>query len=172
MGIFDHRALPISGRFERWIARGLRLDQDPAVRFRCAYFAGTLSSGPLTSALVRGAGDPEEHHVVRVRCLESLTGHAESLLPRTRRDRKVYSVILESLRDSHPNVRFWACFAAGSLRLLAAQSALRDLRGDEGLGCMGWTVAYEAGEALKAIQGKPAWADDRRPGDNPYPSLL
>ena len=28
---------------------------------------------------------------------------------------------------------------------------------DQGLGDMGWTVGYEAQEALKSIQGKPAW---------------
>lgn len=166
---FDHQALPEVGRFERWIARGLREDPDPSFRFRFAYFGGTCRSGRVTSALICGARDQDEDHAVRARGLESLSHKAKWYKPRTRRDRKVYSVVLECLHDPHPNVRFWACFAAGGLRQLEAQSALRDLAGDEGLSCMGWTVAYEAGEALKAIQGKPAWEDEKPPGKSPYP---
>ena len=54
------------------------------------------------------------------------------------------------------------------MRLLSAKSSLRDLQGDEGLGCMGWTVDYEAGEALKAIHGLHAWEGDVPTGKCPY----
>lgn len=33
---------------------------------------------------------------------------------------------------------------------------------------MGWTVDYEAGEALKAIHGLPAWEGDAPTGKCPY----
>ena len=55
--------------------------------------------------------------------------------------------------------------------MLAAQEILRKLVDDEGLGDMGWTVGYEAIEALKSIRGEPAWDDDRRPEESPFPPL-
>ena len=169
---FDHQTPPTTGRFERWLARMLRRDPDPGFRFGCAYFAGGCDSAQVTSGLIITARNQGEHHIVRARCLESLSHKAGWHRPRTRQDRKVYKVVLDCLRDPHPNVRFWACYAAAGMHLLAAQSVLRGLGEDEGLGCMGWTVAYEAGEALKAIRDQPAWADDRPPGENPYPPLL
>lgn len=57
------------------------------------------------------------------------------------------------------------------MQMIAAQSALKNLIDDDGLSCMGWTVGYEATEALKAIRGEPAWDDDRLPEECPYPRL-
>lgn len=104
-------------------------------------------------------------------CLECLPGHAASGRPKNRLDRKVHRAILDCLRDPHSNVRFWACYAAGQMEISAARSALRGLIDDDGLSCMGWTVGYEATEALKALQGEPAWDDGRLPGECPYPPL-
>lgn len=169
---FDHRAVTATGQFERWLARGIHAARDPSDRYRYACHAWLCSGPRVTSALISRAGDPREHYLVRGQCLEMLPCRAEWFQPKTRRDRKVHRVVLSCLRDPHPNVKFWACFAAAGLRLRAAQSALHDLRNDQGLGDMGWTVAYEACEALKAIQGKPAWVDDRLPGPSPYPPLV
>ena len=90
----------------------------------------------------------------------------------SRRDRKIASVVLECLDDPHPNIRFWACFAAAGLRLMSAKSRLRDLRNDEGLGEMGLTVGYEAREALKELDGRPAWVESHVGLKSPYPSPL
>lgn len=169
---FDLKSLPTSGRFERWLTRMLRQDPDPSFRFRCAYFAANSHRSAMTSALALVAKDRSEHHVVRARCLESLAHKASWYKPKTRQDRKVHAVVLGCLRDVHPNVRFWACFAAAGMRLLSAQSVLRELTEDNGLGCMGWTVSYEAGEALKVINDQPGWAQEISPGTNPYPNLL
>jgi hypothetical protein len=100
-----------------------------------------------------------------------LAHSAERYQPKNRLDGKIHRAILDGLSDAHPNVRFWACYAAGESRIRAAQAKLRSLEHDEGLGTMGWTVGYEALEALKAIRGEPAWADDRPAGECPYPPL-
>ena len=165
---FNYSAIRETGRFERWIARGIRNGPGPYFRYRCACFSLKCRSPRATSALVRGARDPTEHFLVRGECLESLAHCAAWYRPRTKLDRKVHGVVLGCLRDQHPNVRFWACFAADQMKLLSAKSSLRDLLGDQGLGCMGWTVDYEAREALKAIHGLPAWEGDVPAGKCPY----
>lgn len=169
---FYHRDVPEGlGRYDRWAAWGIRHGADPFTRYRFACFSGIYSRQCLVTALIAGARDPQEHYLVRGMCLESLAHQAQGDPPISYRDKKVCRVVLECLNDPHPNVRFWACFAAGELRLRAAKSALRSLKGDQGLGDMGWTVDYEAGEALKAIRGEPAWEEHPPQAECPYPKL-
>ena len=165
----DSRRELRTGAFGRWLAWRIRTSPDPVERYRSACLA--WDTPRLTNSLVRRARDPQEHFLVRGICLESLARAASWFTPKSRLDKKVHRVILESLRDPHSNVRFWACYAAAQMRILAARPLLRNLREDEGLSCMGWTVGYEATEALKAIDGQPAWDDDRLPGPCPYPPL-
>ena len=58
------------------------------------------------------------------------------------------------------------------MKLKSAQHLLRQMTRDQGLGDMGWTVGYEAQEALKSIQGKPAWQDEPPHKKSPYPPLV
>ncbi len=165
----DHRAATRTGAFGRWLAWRIRTSPDPVERYRSACLA--WNSPRLTNALLNRVKDPEEHFLVRGVCLESLAWAGPWFEPKSRLDHKVYRAILDCLRDPHSNVRFWACYAAGQMRILAARPLLLSLRNDEGLSCMGWTVGYEATEALKAIDGKPSWDDERLPGPCPYPPL-
>ncbi len=167
----DHRATPRTGAFARWLAWRIRRAPEATERYRSACLTWLFRTSILTNALLNRVRDPHEHYLVRGVCLESLPGHAEFRRPKNRLDRKVHRAILDCLSDPHPNVRFWACYAAGQMEMVAAESALRNLRNDDGLGCMGWTVGYEATEALKAIRGEPAWDDDRLPEECPYPHL-
>lgn len=159
-------------KFERWVARGIREDYNPSLRFRFASLAYCCYSSRVTSALIQGARDPEEHFLVRGTCLEMLADRSSSAKRMSRTDRKIATVVLESLSDQHPNVRFWACFAVAGLRLRSAQSRLHELLQDDGLGDLGWTVGYEAGEALKVLRGQPAWLESRVGMKSPYPCPL
>jgi hypothetical protein len=126
----------------------------------------------VTSAFIQGARDGQEHPLVRGICLEGLAGRANWFKPKNRLDRKIFRVVLDCLHDLDSNVRFWACFAASGMRLLSAKSILRNLMDDDELGDMGITVGYEAGEALKSIQGLPAWEGEPPRSESPYPSLV
>ena len=167
----DHRAARRTGAFARWLSWRIRRAPEAWERYRSACLSWPFRTSRLTNALLNRVKDPKEHHLVRGVCLECLPGHAASGRPKNRLDRKVHRAILDCLRDPHSNVRFWACYAAGQMEISAARSALRGLIDDDGLSCMGWTVGYEATEALKALLGEPAWDDDRLPGECPYPPL-
>lgn len=174
----DHHAVPkvprsleATGTFARWLAHRIQHAPTPEERYRAVCLSWTAQRPRLTSALLRRVRDRNEHHLVRGASLENLASCAAWYHPKSRLDRKVYRTVLESLRDHHPNVRFWACYAAGQLRLQAARPYLRNLSNDQGLSDMGWTVAYEAEQALKVLRGEAGWDDGRMPEANPYPPL-
>jgi len=170
--ILNCNSVAITGRFERWVARGIREGSGPSVRFRFAQLAADCHGHWVTSALLAAASDESEHFLVRGRCLENLGGRASDFRPRTYRDRKIYKVIRDCLYHRHPNIRFWACFAAWGAQMRSAVARLRELKSDQGLGDMGWTVGYEATEALKSIQGKRAWEKEPPRRKSPYPCPL
>lgn len=174
----DHHAVPkdagtgeATGTFARWLAQRIQHAPTPEERYRAACLSWTARRPRLTNALLGRVRDRNEHHLIRGVCLENLASSAAWHHPKSRLDRKVHRTILESLEDPLPNVRFWACYAAGTLRLQAARSRLDKLSHDEGLGDMGWSIAYEAEQALENIRTGNGWNDDRIPGENPYPPL-
>jgi HEAT repeat protein len=64
-------------------------------------------------------------------------------------------VLIVLLHDSAPEVRFWAAFAAGSLRYLAALPALKQLaRTDIAYFGGWWTVGEEASDAIDRMEGR------------------
>ena len=158
--------------FERWVACGMRRSRNPSTRFRFASLAPWCSDTRVISSLIQGAKDINEHFLVRGTCLEMLAHRGSSSKRATRQERKIANVVMGGLRAPHPNIRFWACFAAAGLRLFSAQDILRGLLQDEGLGDLGWTVGYEAGEALKELRGQPAWVESRVGMKSPYPCPL
>jgi len=101
---------------------------------------------------VRTFADSAEHTEVRVQAAEGIAavlGHCDR---RTRRWRRAADVLLPLLSDQEVEIRFWAVFAAGSLRVTKARRRLRALTRDRGRASMGWSVAEEAKDALHCIQ--------------------
>ena len=167
--------LPDTRQFGRFISHYIRHHMDPAVRYMCAHYAGYCSfTKQLQSVLRQCAEDQDEHPLVRGQCLESLS-HQASWKRSKLRDKKVGRTIMRCLRDPNANVRFWACFATAHLRMHEATPILKSLTQDSGVGSMGWTVAYEAGETLKYLKGQPAWQEQLdfcpSPGTNFWPSF-
>ena len=162
----------VTGRFQRWVGRGIRNGTSPSTRFRFAQLSSDCPSKRVTSALLAAARDESEHFLVRGRCIESLAARGSWGKPKNRLDRKIYKVVLECLGHAHPNIRYWACFAASALDTGSLRHMLRGLMNDRSLGDTGWTVGYEAGEALKSIQGLPAWEQPPIPKKSPYPCPL
>lgn len=148
----DYQEIPQTPQFLRFLIQTLRRSRNPRMRYICAHHAGGLMEPRLQSALCARASDPGEHPVIRGQCLEHL--QVEPSDPR--QARKVRRTLLKCLKDPDPNVRFWACFKAPPWTL----PILTGLTEDKGVGDLGWTVGYEAREAIKRIKGEPAWADD------------
>jgi hypothetical protein len=148
----NYQEIPDTPQFLRFLIQNLRQSRDPRMRYICAHHADQFDDPRLQSALCARAGDPSEHPVIRGQCLERL--NLSSADPRQRR--KVRRTLLKCLRDPDPNVRFWACFKAPPWTL----PILIGLTKDNEVGDLGWTVGYEAGEAIKRIKGEPAWADN------------
>lgn len=136
-----------------WLSYG-----NAKIRYVSAYYAGGKSR-KVGRALLRCAGDPQEHPLVRGQCLENLKSYLSWHKPESAWDRRAYRVVLRCLKDRDPNVRFWACYVAGHNRIQKARKGLRKLRNDPNVSEMRWTVGYEAREALKSLCGKPAWED-------------
>lgn len=150
----NYRAIPYDvPQFCRFLVRGLRQKRDLRLRYLCAHHANACCDAPsLQSALCARAADPNEHPVVRGQCLEHI-----HFRPRQRRQaRRVHQLLLQCLRDPDPNVRFWSCFGPPPWTL----PILQQMVNDTGVGDLGWTVGYEAQEAIKRIRGLPAWEDD------------
>lgn len=156
----DYQAIPVDDpQFCRFLVRGLRQKRDQKLRYLCAHHADACSGDQtIQTALIDRAADPNEHPVIRGQCLERI-----DFRPTNRRQAKrVRRLLLQCLRDPDANVRFWSCFGPPAWTL----PLLRQMTDDQGVGDLGWTVGYEAGEAIKRIQGQPAWDDDgpkRRP---------
>jgi len=153
----DYQAIPFDDpQFSRFLLSGLRQKRDLRLRYLCAHHADRCWGFPgLQSALIDRAADPNEHPVIRGQCLERVDFRPT----RRRLARRVRQLLLQCLRDPDANVRFWSCFGAPPWTL----QILQQMIDDTGVGDLGWTVGYEAREAIKSIRGLP-------PGTTTVPS--
>src|SRR5207248_822662 len=68
---------------------------------------------------------------------------------------KVESAIKNGLVDKSVEVRFWACYAAGQLRMRAALPQLHELASkDTSIYPNWWRVSEEAADAIEWIHGR------------------
>ena len=66
------------------------------------------------------------------------------------------AILLKSLRDSSPIVRFWSCYSAGVLKMKNAISILQELQANDHSVCPGWWyVSEEAEDAVEHINNRP-----------------
>lgn len=107
------------------------------------------------------AADRAEYPEIRGHALEGLGYRQVTLDRRGVRFQKTAEVIRDCLVDSEPDVRFWACFAAGQGKDTAALSRLRRLRVDKSRARGFWTVGEEARDAIGLIKGLIEEAPDR-----------
>lgn len=64
-------------------------------------------------------------------------------------------ILVKSLSDSSPVVRFWSCYAVGMMKLEKAVSILEDLQANDHEICPGWWyVSEEAEDAIETINGR------------------
>ena len=95
----------------------------------------------------------EESPSVRAQALEGF-----GLQRPTKRNRlwsRVESAILRGLADKSVEVRFWACYAAGTLQVQNALPKLEELADSDSEICPNWwRVSEEAADAIEWIHGR------------------
>ena len=95
----------------------------------------------------------EESPSVRAQALEGF-----GLQRPTKRNRlwgRVEAAILRGLADKSPEVRFWACYAAGTLQVQSALPKLAELADIDSEICPNWwRVSEEAADAIEWVHGR------------------
>jgi len=104
-------------------------------------------------ALLSLAGDAREYPAVRGQAFEGLGVQRSSQRHKLWRD--IERVILAGLRDREVEIRFWACYAAGSLRMKSALPELQAItENDDAMYTNWWRVSEEAADAIEWIFGR------------------
>ena len=96
------------------------------------------------------------HESVRGQAAEGigLVGLTRSL-KRNKFKKDMEAVLLKCLKDPSPEVRFWSCYAVGTMQLKKALPILQDLKENDKAVCPGWWyVSEEAEDAIEWINGR------------------
>jgi|SRR5215204_1416036 len=104
-------------------------------------------------ALLDIIDDRSEHPAVRAQALEGLG--VQRPTGRHKLWAEVERAVLAGLTDEAVEVRFWACYAAGTLRMKWALPRLDELRRSDSTICpRWWRVSEEAADAIEWIHGR------------------
>jgi hypothetical protein len=104
-------------------------------------------------ALLDIIDDASEHPAVRAQALEGLGVQMPTV--RQKLWAEVERAVLCGLTDEAVEVRFWACYAAGTLRMKGALPRLAEMaRSDSAVCPRWWRVSEEAADAVEWIHGR------------------
>jgi hypothetical protein len=107
----------------------------------------------VLQALLSIAGDAGEYPAVRGQAFEGLGVQRSSQRHKLWRD--IERVILAGLRDPEVEIRFWACYAAGSLHMKSALPQLKEItEHDSAMYPNWWPVSEEAADAIEWVFGR------------------
>lgn len=135
----------------------LREAEDAFSREQAAYVLswtfGTRACHQRLQALLEAFNRAGESVKVRAQALEGFANQHPGKRHKLRSE--VEAAILAGLSDEAPEVRFWACFAAGSLEMKAALPKLQELveQDTQDWGDW-WTVSEEAQDAIDGMHGR------------------
>jgi hypothetical protein len=120
-----------------------------------------LSNNAPLKALIECVNNQDQNASVRGLALEGLGIHAPS--QRNTLWRNIEKAVLRSLRDESPEIRFWACYAAGTLHIRKALPLLRKLASEDKAMCPSWwKVSDEAADAVERIHRRQHIPDRNR----------
>jgi hypothetical protein len=132
----------------------MRQDVDVAVRAQAAYQLHWLFDLRACELLMAVLENRAETARVRAEVAEGIGFLLNLSDRRTRLFKRATRLLIETLRDPAPEVRFWSCYALGTMRARAALPALRELAETDDAICPGWwLVMEEAGDAVGVILG-------------------
>ena len=104
-------------------------------------------------ALLNIFNDTNESPSVRGQALEGLGRQRPT--PRHKLWRDVEKAVLDGLKSDAVEIRFWACYAAGTLRMKSVLPQLRELaQSDPRIFPKWWRVSEEAADAIEWIHGR------------------
>lgn len=107
----------------------------------------------VLQALINIADDASEYPIVRGQAFEGLGIQKSTQRHKLWRD--IERVILAGLRDPEVEIRFWACYAAGSLHMKSALPRLQEItENDSAMYPNWWRVSEEAADAIEWIFGR------------------
>ncbi len=123
-----------------------------AAAYALSWVLGRRNQKPL-EVLLDTFDKVEEGPSVRAQALEGF-----GLQRPTKRNRlwsRVESAILLGLADKSTEVRFWACYASGTLQVQSALPKLKELADTDSEICPNWwRVSEEAADAIEWIHGR------------------
>jgi HEAT repeat protein len=123
-----------------------------AAAYALSWVFGRKNQKPL-EVLLATFDKVGESSSVRAQALEGF-----GLQRPTKRNRlwsRVEAAILRGLADESTEVRFWACYAAGTLQIKSALPKLQDLADTDSEICPNWwRVSEEAADAIEWIHGR------------------
>jgi len=123
-----------------------------AAAYALSWVLGRRNQRPL-EVLLATFDKVEESPSVRAQALEGF-----GLQRPTKRNRlwsRVESAILRGLADRSTEVRFWACYAAGTLQVQSALPKLEELANTDSEICPNWwRVSEKAADAIEWIHGR------------------
>jgi len=123
-----------------------------AAVYALAWLRGKDNAETL-EALLHIFNDVTEHAAVRGEAIEGFG--IQALTKRRKVWPRIEKAILQGLEDESVEVRFWACYAAGTLRMKRALPRLQQLaRDDSAFYPNWWCVSEEAADAIELILGR------------------
>jgi len=136
------------------------IEHREAAAYALSWMLRLNNNAPL-KALIECVNNQDQNASVRGQALEGLGIHAPS--QRNALWRNIEKAVLQSLNDVSPEVRFWACYTAGTLRIRRALPQLRKLVSEDNAMCPNWwKVSDEAADAVEWIHRRQHIPDRNR----------
>ena len=110
--------------------------------------------------LINLLGSLDSHELVRGQAAEGV-----GIMNRSNKNKLrgvTEDILIKSLKDNSPTVRFWSCYAVGQIKLKKALPILNELKTNDHEVCPNWWyVSEEAEDAIELINGR--YGKDRMP---------
>jgi len=137
-------------KLSKIVTTGLEVHNKEAATYAISW---TENRSSVLSVLIDILGTLENHERVRGQAAEGIGIISPSRKFKLRMAAE--EILLKSLKDSSPTVRFWSCYAVGQIKLKRAIETLEKLKDNDNAVCPGWWYISE--EADDAIE----WINDR-----------
>lgn len=149
------------------LATSFNPEQRNSAVYALSFLTGSEANQQVITTLTEIVANNSEVSFVRGQALEGLGNKLSEELPSNLYQRAV-SVIIQALDDSEAEVRFWACFAVGAIKIKKALPKLQVLMQTDSIIVAGWwSVGEEAEDAITLMNGGEPPLRIRKPHYSP-----
>jgi HEAT repeat protein len=139
--------------------------QHNSVVYALSFLSNCVGNQEVISTLTEIASNHAEVPSLRAQALEGLGNRLSQELSPNLYQQAVH-IIIQALDDSEAEIRFWACFAVGAIKIQETLPKLQVLaQTDNEIVAGWWSVAEEAEDAITCINGGEAPL--RKPHNSP-----